>query len=1391
MKTKFKKVISFLLMFTLVFLNFQGITFAETEITYGTVRVIVRNNTFKTEDGAKWDGLLLDKEVSLNSESNVLSSISDAVKSSGYSITGADTGYVTEINGLNEMDGGSMSGFNISLNDWMLNAAGTQFKTADGSLSDGDEICIEYSCAWGADIGSMWDKNDTSLSNLTFSDGVLSETFSSGVKNYTLTVGSDVDKIKVTPSAVNRNFQARIYKNEYKPENPGIKRSQYVDIQPGDKIYVGVGNSSWPTMNYGQNESVYTVTIAKDEVSNPDFDNFNISSFAVNGWDGFDKSKTEYNIDIKAYSTSAVMINSQTKFDDTKYGAELCYKDSDGNDNTIPVLSGKNTNIKSLAFGQNKVEIKIYDLNNRNNEKVYTLNINRPYDTSNQLNTNNGVAISPSGRELYPTAVNGIKEGTVNKIDENNFETYLFEDADKFTLTLKGKTNYVHIRYNAESEEAKEVASGQQTEEISFNGKDSVKINICTVSDDEYTKNGFDNASENGTFYTLNVIKSTSDIASAQIESANLNTGDIYPEFDKNKYDYEIVVGHEDELPTLGFKTSEGASVTFDNNALDNNNNQYSIDLKTGKNVVNIKNNGVENNYSFKIIRKSAYDVPDKVVDYLCLNSQYTDRAPYGNNPLGTLAGNITSLGNFGGYITYYYDNPIINDPENMYGVDFYVYGNSMGSESFAEPGTVYVSEDGNTWYQIAGSEYYEDISINNYQITYTKTADGKTAWTDNQGGSNDGKTKSGLWPQASVYYMNKLAGNDEITINASLLKAKDGSLYGNDTTSAFATYPSFGYSDVCSNGKIGADVNPYDGRKASNGFDLSLAVDENGNPAELPNGIHYIKVSTASNIWAGAFGEKSTEVGYVVRTTKSGNDVSITNDIESVIISDNSGNENEVAIENDKSTYDVSLNDSKEFTISLRGADSEDNIYVNNQKIAADGNVVINLNGSEKTVRVLVQNGEKAPVIYILHLKAEVTEKSQNIFEETTNALLDGETPLVSSVGGEWIITGLARAGKISDEFKNGYYKNLCEYIQTVGSEKLSNRKSTENSRAIIALSSLGVDAQKVNGNNLLNPLADVDYVSNQGVNGSIFALIALDTRNYNVPENDSTENKTTREILINNILSARMENGSFTLDGESPSIDITAMAIQALAPYEEYAEVINSGVEYLSNVQNDDGSFGENGTANAESTAQVVISLTSNNINPSADERFIKNGTSVYSALLNFYAGNGGFYHERISGARMKATANQMSTEQAYLAMVSYYRFCNEESRLYDMEDVDNTVIEYNSGNTENENNNDNDIENNNNGLIPSDDQSNTDPVINFMPQDTGKAITAQIVSGNNAETETSQGEALQSDNNQLKAETGKTPKTGDDNYIEYMLLFVVAAAVIVILKKKETIR
>ena len=84
MKTKFKKVISFLLMFTLVFLNFQGITFAETEITYGTVRVIVRNNTFKTEDGAKWDGLLLDKEVSLNSESNVLSSISDAVKSSGY-----------------------------------------------------------------------------------------------------------------------------------------------------------------------------------------------------------------------------------------------------------------------------------------------------------------------------------------------------------------------------------------------------------------------------------------------------------------------------------------------------------------------------------------------------------------------------------------------------------------------------------------------------------------------------------------------------------------------------------------------------------------------------------------------------------------------------------------------------------------------------------------------------------------------------------------------------------------------------------------------------------------------------------------------------------------------------------------------------------------------------------------------------------------------------------------------------------------------------------------------------------------------------------------------------------------------------------------------------------
>ena len=99
------------------------------------------------------------------------------------------------------------------------------------------------------------------------------------------------------------------------------------------------------------------------------------------------------------------------------------------------------------------------------------------------------------------------------------------------------------------------------------------------------------------------------------------------------------------------------------------------------------------------------------------------------------------SIGNYGGYITYYYENAITDNPNNPYGIDFIVYGNSSSpNEDFAEPGNILVSEDGENWYTLAGSLHYDDTAVWDYKITYEPAENGCT-WKDNFGNSGESKT--------------------------------------------------------------------------------------------------------------------------------------------------------------------------------------------------------------------------------------------------------------------------------------------------------------------------------------------------------------------------------------------------------------------------------------------------------------------------------------------------------------------------------------------------------------------------------------------------------------------------------------------------------------------------
>ena len=304
------------------------------------------------------------------------------------------------------------------------------------------------------------------------------------------------------------------------------------------------------------------------------------------------------------------------------------------------------------------------------------------------------------------------------------------------------------------------------------------------------------------------------------------------------------------------------------------------------------------------------------------------------------------------------------------------------------------------------------------------------------------------------------------------------------------------------------------------------------------------------------------------------------------------------------------------------------------------------------------------AAIIRLNQLKhADLMANLDTIYKTTGDFMATLGTPTVNSTGGEWMVIGLARSGRTVPA---GYYDNVVEYVKANAdaNERLHPAKVTDNARVILALTAIGKDVTNVGGHNLLKGLDSMDYVQAQDINGPIFTLIALDSHNY------PTMGDVTREKLIQVILDAQLNDGGWNLSAENADPDMTAMAIQALAPYYKTNETVKAAVdkalEALSALQRSDGGFGSWDTVNSESCAQVIVALTALGIDPTADSRFVKNGHTVLDALAGFYVTGGGFRHTA-GGER-----NDMATEQGYYALAAYYRFANTQTRLYDMSDV-----------------------------------------------------------------------------------------------------------------------
>lgn len=749
-------------------------------------------------------------------------------------------------------------------------------------------------------------------------------------------------------------------------------------------------------------------------------------------------------------AANTLTLKNTTLYNTDKYTAVASYTDANGENQSVTINSGAVTELKNIPFDTNIITITLTDKTDETKKTVYTFEVTRPRDTVKSI-ANNGIVFVPDGRAVWKDQYDGKTEGIMYVANEDGsfaqyqgvnssrlyYRTYALNGLEAFALTLKGSSAYTHIRFSTDDGTTwtylgQTGASGVSTGKIAIpapTGEEHsvVKVTIQILDDATYAaniaaeKNGFADAEPKT--YTLWVEQIPELSAECNIVTAVTDSGDWYPTFDESRTSYRIVVAPEAAAPVLTFTVSEGAKVTIgDTEQTPDENGEYTLTLtsSTQSIVVAASDGMTTKTYSFGYSERESIYVPDKVVDFLNVNGQYINGGSYGSSPQQTLTGGLLSLGNFGGYVTFYLEDGLTDNPNNAYGVDFYVNGNAFKDTSTGtglgsmEPGQVWVSEDGSTWYALAGSEHYEPSTIWNYSVTYTKTETGGTSWSDNYGNTDESTHgRSFAWPSPEVYTMNDLATRDSFTLTGILIPCVDGTITGTDSFNSFSKGGRFGYVDLLPNGTANPYLDNSNYSNASSGFDLAWAVDGSGNPVDVSGmSFHYVKVVTASNLMAGAANEKSTEVANLVRATAQGNAVGVTAAPSGVTFTSGETTYT-VNFEEGKQVYEVEIPYAmQETTILINGTAEGDNIYINNQRVSSGtASSAFKLSkDSQKLVRIIVQNGEKAPVIYLLKLTyndtaAEPVDVTMTVSNKGTLALANG-TVTVKDTNADGILT-------------------------------------------------------------------------------------------------------------------------------------------------------------------------------------------------------------------------------------------------------------------------------------------------------------------------------------------------------------------------------------------------
>ena len=372
---------------------------------------------------------------------------------------------------------------------------------------------------------------------------------------------------------------------------------------------------------------------------------------------------------------------------------------------------------------------------------------------------------------------------------------------------------------------------------------------------------------------------------------------------------------------------------------------------------------------------------PSAVDTYIPAPGQFVNEEVYGNPEMTLGIGmRMVTLGACGGSIVYKFDEPISDDPDNPYGIDFIVYGNAFrnadgsSAEGAAEAAAVKVSEDGSTWYELAGSCYFDKMNKGKTTITYTNPDKNFGSAKDVSYTTDTGLNgviaansyhKQSYYPNPAIYNKyNKGVGKND-SYNAESVSFTCESFFNEKIV------PRFGYGDAHSNDDVkiyNKAENPYVEKHNvltnGDGMDLAWAVDKNGKHVDLSGKkISFVKVYNPILLDQGGMGEVSPEISGVCAVKKSNSDVGKTDDLKKLVI-----NGKELPLEAGKYEYETDMKGSSLLRVLATAKEADTNILVNNMWTKSDEETGRFEPGS--TVRLVVQKGEKTPKQYFVKIK-------------------------------------------------------------------------------------------------------------------------------------------------------------------------------------------------------------------------------------------------------------------------------------------------------------------------------------------------------------------------------------------------------------------------------------